>query len=173
MQDSLFLKPAEYTIDSSSLMEIFNDTPWTSKKEIPGLWERLLDLIETGIVISHAEVLAEIKKDGENGEELYGWAQEHKDIFKPHDEYNEGAVIRSMSQRYKAFVNQKIGDAHADPWLIAQAKIMGLTIITQETLSGSPLPQRARIPNVCGDSAFSVKCVNLWALTKERGWTFR
>jgi len=67
-QSSLFSKAAVYTIDSCSLMAMFNDEPWTSKSITPGLWERVAGLIAEGIIISHMEVLAEIKTDGNRRE---------------------------------------------------------------------------------------------------------
>jgi hypothetical protein len=174
MDGELFLESPEYTIDSSSLMDIFGDTAWISRKTNQGLWEKVLDLIEQGIIISHAEVFAEIKKEGTKGEELYDWAHSHEYIFKHHDEIREGAIIRNMSRSYKAFVNDKMGSAHADPWLIAQAKVLGIKIITEEKLSTSPKPENCqKIPNVCRDPLFRVECVNLWALTRERNWTFK
>lgn len=174
MTGDLFSKPAEYTIDSSSLMDIFSDTPWVSKKNNPGLWQKITELIDQGIIISHVEVLAEIKKDGVKGEELYGWAHAHDHIFKPHDELNEGKIIRSMSGKYKAFVNDKISNIHADPWLIAQAKHRGLKIISEETFSPSPKPEKCKkIPNICSDPSFNVGCLSLWELTKERNWAFK
>jgi hypothetical protein len=174
MDSDIFSGLAEYTIDSSSLMDIFGDTPWVSKKNNPGLWGKIVELVDRGIIISHAEVLLEIKKDGTKGEELYDWAHTHEHIFKPHDERGEGIIIRSMSKKYKAFVNDKIGSAHADPWLIAQAKHRGLKIISEETLSNSPKPENCKkIPNVCRDPLFDVECLNLWELTKERHWTFQ
>jgi len=172
-QDNLFSKPAEYTIDSCSLMAMFNDEPWTSKKTTPGLWERISALIADGVIISHAEVLAEIKKDGQKGEELFNWANVNVHIFKAHAIEIEGPIIRSMSAKYNTFVTNygKTADAYADPWLIAQAKSKGLKIITQETSSGSP--KKPRLPNVCNDPAFNVKCINLLELTIERQWVFR
>ena len=62
MDGELFLKSPEYTIDSSSLMDIFGDTAWISKKTNQGLWEKVLDLIEQGIIISHAEVSRKLRK---------------------------------------------------------------------------------------------------------------
>jgi hypothetical protein len=172
-QDDLFSKPAEYTIDSCSLMAMFNDEPWTSKKTTPGLWERVCALISEGVIISHAEVLAEIKKDGAKGEELFNWANANAHIFKPHDARAEGAIIHAMSTKYKDFVNNygKPNNVHADPWLIAQAKCNGLRIISQETPSGNP--QKPKLPNVCADTSLNVECLNLWALATEHKWVFR
>jgi hypothetical protein len=173
MQDELFTKPPEYTIDSCSLMAMFNDEPWTSKRTTPGLWERVSELIAVGTIISHAEVLAEIRKDGKKGEELFNWANANSTIFKPHDAQGEGAIIRSMSTKYKGFVNNygKPSEAHADPWLVAQAKRRNLKIISQEKPGGNP--RAPKLPNVCSDLEFSIKCLDLWELVGERGWVFR
>jgi len=174
MPDDLFSQPPEYTIDSSSLMEIFGVTSWASKKIIPGLWEKVEELITQGIIISHTEVLAEIKKDGTKGEELFNWAHAHEHVFQTHQFETEGKIIRSMSSKYKAFVNNtgKASDIFADPWLIAQAKIRGLKIISEENRSGSKDPARFKIPNVCDDTEFGIKCLKLYDLTQERGWKF-
>lgn len=139
MSDNLFAKQPQYTIDSCALMAIFNNEPWVSKDANPGLWRRIEALVLEGIIISHAEVLAEIKKDGKKGEALYAWAHTHETIFQPHRENVEGDIIRAMSVKYKVFVANK-GDrssSYADPWLIAQAKSRKLKIISQEKLSGS------------------------------------
>jgi hypothetical protein len=172
-QADLYSKPPEYTIDSSSLMAMFNDEPWTSKKTTPGLWERVSELIRMGIIISHLEVLAEIKKDGKKGEELFNWANSNKAVFKMHDDSNEGNVIRAMSTKYRTFVNNfgKASDAYADPWLIAQAKCLRIRIISQETMSGSI--RKPKLPNVCTDPTFNINCIGLWELAKELGWIFR
>jgi hypothetical protein len=172
-QDNLFSKPAKYTIDSCSLMAMFNDEPWTSKKTTPGLWERVCALIGEGIIISHAEVLAEIKKEGTKGEDLFNWANANTHVFKPHDVSAEGAVIRAMSTKYKRFVNNygKPNSAYADPWLIAQAKCKGLKIISQERAGGSL--RKPKLPNVCADTIFDIKCLDLWELANEQMWIFR
>lgn len=175
MPDDLFSKTPKYTIDSSSLMAVFSDTPWLSKNTNTGLWEHIWKMMDEGVIISHAEVLAEIRKDGNKGEELYDWAHSHEFIFKKHDEHSEGQIIRSMSGKYKIFVNNngKPSETHADPWLIAQAKCKSLTIISEERPSGSSNPARWKLPNVCGDPIFKIRCLNLWELTKQEGWTFR
>jgi|GEM_PF-5433816 len=109
MEGDLFSQPARYTIDSCSLIDIFGDETMVSKKVIPGLWERILELIEVGIIISHVEVLSELKKEGEKGEELYDWAHANEWVFKDYAWEGEGRVIKAMSPKYAAFVNLKVG----------------------------------------------------------------
>lgn len=153
-------------------MDIFNEDAWSSKTVIPGLWENVRKLVESGVIVSHVEVLDEINTDGEKGEELYNWAHANKHVFHAHDLPSEGDVIRAMSTSYKSFVNRRVGETYADPWLIAQAKVCKLKIITEETFTNSPNPEKFNIPNICRDPAFDVKCLNLLELTKERGWKF-
>lgn len=174
MYGDLFSKPAEYTIDSCALMDIFNDDPsWPSKKVTPGLWGKILEMITNGLIISHIEVFKEIKTDGKKGLELYDWAQKNKQIFQDYHFESEGKILRSMSLKYKNFVNAKISNIHADPWLIAQAKCNKLKIITSEISTTSPNPLKWTIPNVCKDPLFNIKCLTLLDLVKECGWTFK
>ena len=64
MAGDLFSKPPKYTIDSCSLIDIFSDEKMVSKNITPGLWTNIQTLINLGIIISHIEVLHEIKKEG-------------------------------------------------------------------------------------------------------------
>jgi hypothetical protein len=172
MEGDLFLKAAQYTIDTCSLIDIFGKEKLVSREYMPGLWERIQVLIADGIIISHAEVLREIKKEGSKGEELYEWAHANETVFRDYEWTAEGTVIRSMSPKYAAFVNAKTNDIHADPWLVAQAKCRRVTIITEEKLSGSADPKKHKLPNVCADSQFAVGCVDLLGLIREQQWKF-
>jgi hypothetical protein len=62
-------------------------------------------------------------------------------------------------------------DVYADPLLIAQAKIRGVIIISQETRSGNP--KTPKLPNVADDPQYGVKVLTLWELANERRWQFR
>src|SRR6266571_2002237 len=132
MARDLFSKPPRYTIDSSCLMDIFADEKMVSKNITPGLWINIETLIRDGSIISHITVLAEIQKEGKKGEELYNWAHANEGIFQDYNWESEGRIIRAMSPKYSAFVNSKMSDIYADPWLVAQAKDRGLTLITEE-----------------------------------------
>jgi|SRR5665213_919430 len=103
----------------------------------------------------------------------FNWANTNREVFKAHDVVNEGTIIRGMSAEYAAFVSNygKTNDAYADPWLVAQAKMRHLKIISQETPSGNP--KTPKLPNVCGHSTFKIECLDLLHLAKEQGWSFR
>src|SRR5437899_2265802 len=114
MARDLFSKPPQYTIDSSSLMDIFADEKMVSKNITSGLWTNIQTLIGQGIIISHIEVLHEIKKEGKKGEELYDWAHANEEIFQDYNWETEGRIIKAMSPKYGAFVNAKVNHIHAD-----------------------------------------------------------
>lgn len=173
MEGDLFSQPPRYTIDSSSLMDIFGDEKWVSKNITPRLWMNIQELIAQGVIISHIEVLYEIKKEGTKGEELHNWAHAHEDMFKDYNWEAEGRIIRAMSPKYGAFVNEKTKSVHADPWLVAQAKHRGLTVISEEKRAGSANPKNHKLPNVCADLVFGVPCVDLLGLVKKQGWQFK
>ena len=174
MQGELHSGVAVYTIDSDALMEIFSDNSPFSKTVMTGLWDRILEQIAKERIISHKEVHLEIKTDGIRGLELFDWAQANKHVFKDHDWDDESAVIKLMSPRYSAFVDgDKSSAEHADPWLVAQAKCRGLTVITQENRSNSPHIERYKIPNICADPLFGVDCLDLLGLIKKEGWRFK
>jgi PIN domain nuclease of toxin-antitoxin system len=172
MEGDLWSKPPLYTIDSCSLIDIFGSEKMVSKDITPGLWKKILELIEQGVIVSHIEVFQEIKKEGTKGEELYDWTHMNPTIFKDYDWAQEGPIIRVMSPKYDAFVNAKVGNIHADPWLIAQAKSRKITLITEEKFSTSPNVKKHKLPNVCSDPLFNVKSIDLVGLIKEQGWKF-
>lgn len=100
-------------------------------------------------------------------------AHAHEDMFKDYNWDAEGRIIRAMSPKYGAFVNDKPKSIHADPWLVAQAKHRGLTGISEEKRVGSANPKNHKLPNVCADPVFAVPCIDLLGLTKVQGWKFR
>lgn len=147
-------------------------TKMVSKNITPGLWKNVEAQIDQGVIISHIEVLREIKSDGAKGEELYEWAHAHENMFKDYEWDAEGRIIRLMSPRYGTFVNDKVSNVHADPWLVAQAKSRGLTVISEEKRSRSADPRKHKLPNVCDDGLFAVRGIDLIGLVKEQGWKF-
>jgi hypothetical protein len=173
MDRDLFSQAPEYTIDSSSLIDIFENERMVSRHVTPGLWERVEALIRDGIIVSHVEVLAEIRKENGKGEDLYDWAHANKAVFKDYDWALEPPVIRQMSPKYASFVGAKVNHIHADPWLVAQAKSNRLKVISEERISHSADPRKHKLPNVCQDPSFGVVCIDLLGLVRERGWTFR
>jgi len=154
----------KYNIDLDSLVKIFRDEGVYTKKHFKTLWENLSDLCNKGVVISHIEVFKEIK-DGHK-DELYHWAKTNKHIFKDYNLPEEALKIQEIGKKFPFFVHQKKEKtAHADPWLVAQAMINDIAVITEESKTGGQ-----KTPKVC--SEFNVECLSLIELIRKNNWIF-
>ncbi len=54
-----------------------------------------------------------------------------------------------------------------DPFVIATAQVLGLTVVTEER--GGSL-SKPKIPSVC--QALGVRCIDVLAFIREQGWSF-
>lgn len=106
-------------------------------------------------------VLRECSK--QRSEELHGWLKPREALFITPDETVQGQVDHIVNT-YTALVAAGKEKFQADPFVIAQAKVNGLTVITEETGIGS----LAKIPGVC--NAMKVECINLMQLIDEEDW---
>ncbi len=153
----------KYTIDLDSLVKLFREEGTYTKKHFKTLWNNIEGLIKDGVIISHAEVLEEIKDGGKD--ELRDWAMKNKGIFKNYDLAKEPPVISTIGEKFPSFLTQnKEKPNNADPWLVAQAMLSGLTLITEE--------KRMRdmcIPKVC--LHFNVRYIDIFGLIRENNWT--
>lgn len=165
MRRNLFIQP-KYTIDTSALLALMNLGEKYEKETFKRLWQDICTLCDKGKIISHIEVHKEIKEGGVEDQIL--WAKEHKIIFQKYDLPAEGRIIQDIGSKGANFVNfleqGKQKSTHADPWLVAQAKLNNLILITEES------PKKSSIPIVC--QGMGVKCVNLLGLMKEENWTY-
>ncbi len=154
-----------YTIDTGSLIKMFRDDSVYSKKHFKSLWENVSKLFSEGVIISHIEVFEEIKNGGID-DDLFIWAKANKGFFLDYDIPKETNVIADIGEKFMSFSHQKKEkSAHADPWLVAQAKSQGLTVITEEAKTGGE-----KIPKVCQE--FGVDCIDLLGLIKKYNWVF-
>ena len=145
---------AKYTIDMDCLAAFFREDGSYNKKIFPSLWTKIENMFKDGTIISHREVFNEIKQ---GNDELVAWAKDNRDAFKEYDLENETEIIRQIGNIEAKFTDQKKETVHADPWLIAQAKVNNLTLITQEGHNG--------IPRIC--KLVKVDCVNLIGFLKK------
>ena len=163
---TLFQSQPAYTIDTSSFIALFKEQDRRYyRKHFISLWNKIEEMFNSGELISHLEVLDEIKLWNDQKDELIIWSKPNKDIFIPHDIPNESSFITFIGQTYPNFNSQGKSGPHADPWLIAQAHIQNLTVITEEDRQ-SP----KRIPFVCNE--MGVKCTDLFGLIAEKKWSF-
>jgi predicted nucleic acid-binding protein len=136
-----------YTVDCSSLNRFFwwtlEDGRESSAERRKTISEKigdssaqaacdlLTEFMDKGIVISHSEVRDEIKNAGSSV--WNRWLISNRSLFKGLST-SPDSVMHELAVKHSDFLAQeKPGRAkHADPWLLAQAKNMGLTIITDD-----------------------------------------
>lgn len=110
----------------------------------PSVWELIETALGDGRVISPREVYTELmhKED-----DVCAWAKRHVGGFvEPIEE-----AQREAGAIYATFPNPGLRDA-ADPWVIAEAKVRGLTVVTYEgrTFRGVPTKNWGRqMPGIC------------------------
>jgi hypothetical protein len=136
---------------------------------IPAFWNFIQEKATQQILASSERVLNELL-DGED--QLRDWAIQQQDTFfriptEPvqesyrqivHHVSNDGRFARQHVTRFLA---------KADPWLLAHAKVEGGRIVTFE--KSEPYSRRPKIPDV--GNTFGIRCVNLWDLIDELGFT--
>ena len=163
---NLFTQP-KYNVDTSSLLSLMNAGEKYDKEVFKELWKDFCTLCDAGKIISHIEVQKEIKEGGVKDQK--DWVKVHKKMFQAYNLPKEENVIRDIGSREGHFVSflqqDKMKSTHADPWLVAQAKVENLILITEEAVN-SP----KKIPQVC--RVLGVKSISLFGLMQEEGWSY-
>lgn len=163
---NLFVQP-KYTIDTSSLLALLNPGEKYYRGLFKNLWSDFERLCDEGKIISHIEVQKEIK-DGGIADQV-AWVKRYKRIFQKYNLPGEENVIRQIGlngAHSVSFLQQeKLKSVHADPWLVAQAKVEGLMVINEEA-KNSP----KKIPQIC--TTLGIKSINIYDLIQEEGWSY-
>lgn len=132
----------------------------------PSVWNKIDELMQVGTVVSSAEVLDEISV---GGDELNDWAKKREEFFLPADvEVQNG--VRDILSKYRGLVEggKKCKCNSADPFVIALAKKLNYTVVTNETKNGnlgSP-----KIPDVC--DKYNIKCINFVDFSRKMKFVF-
>ncbi|HWP30685.1 MAG TPA: DUF4411 family protein [Fimbriimonadales bacterium] len=165
MRRNLFEQP-KYTIDTSAILTLMNPGEKYDKEIFKILWQDVCNLCKVGKIISHIEVKKEIEEKGTKEQVL--WARRYKSIFQDYDLPDESDIIRkigAMGPDFVKFLQQgKQKPTHADPWLVAQAKLNNLILINEES------PRKSSIPFVC--QKIGVRSIDLLGLMREEGWVY-
>jgi len=154
-----------YIFDTNSLQQLFKFYP----KRFPSLWEKFDELVNLETIISVKEVFNEIESYVDS-DQLKEWAKKNQTIFLSPTS-NEGLFISIIYQNkhFQQGLEQKKllkGGPFADPFLIAKAKEINGTLVTEEKYK----PNGTKIPNI--SEYFNVSCINLELLMERENWSF-
>ena len=154
-----------YVFDTNCFIVIGHYYP----EQFPSFWERFNQAVENGNIIYVREVRRELDRNAAE-DHLVEWIELHKNIFVT----PSSAVMQSVNEilsvpHFKASLPNRTllgNNPFADPFVIAQAKVMNYCVVTQE----SERPRAAKIPNIC--EHFDVDWTNLQGFMERENWTF-
>lgn len=138
----------------------------------PGFWEWLDIEQAKGNISSIEPIYDELLK---GNDELAVWAKERRNtgwflsVDDVETQKNFADVADwTMKGPFKETAKSEFMDC-GDPWLIAKAKSIGVTVVTQETFDAR-IRRRVKIPNVC--RAIQVNYMNIFDLIQQSGAVF-
>ncbi len=155
------MENAQYTIDTCCLIYGWKFYP---PDIFPGLWTKLEDLINNGVLRATEEILIELKK---NDDELLEWVNERNGFFIQVDGSIQELVLDVLKEHPSLYDLEK-NKSGADPFVIALAMQNNCTVVTEEKKSGNP--DKPKIPNVCDH--YGIRHINLISLLREQGLVF-
>lgn len=119
-------------------------------------------LIASGHLRATAVVLEELER---KDDELLAWARRQADLVLPLDDRVQ-ITARDIVARFPNFVDANATETSADPFVVALARVHGLTVVTQER----PNQGRPRIPNVC--DAYAIPGGDVLGMMRQEQVTF-
>jgi hypothetical protein len=131
----------------------------------PPVWRLIETAMGDGRVISPREVYRELVRQDD---ELARWTKDRRTTFVDPSE----TVQRDAGAIYATLPNPGIRDA-ADPWVIAEAKLRGLTVVTYEGRSfggGATRRWHRQMPGICAHH--DVACLTLPEALSQLGGPF-
>lgn len=141
---------------------------------VPGFWNKIIHLSQSGITLSIDKVKIELCDN--SNDELSKWCTSNLNpVFFAHteaclDTYIEITQWANSNHNYTFGAKEEfLSTDLADPWLIAFAKKYNYTIVTHE-VSQPSRKNKIKIPEPC--SHFNVRYINLIDMMRELGETF-
>ena len=154
-----------YVFDNNSLSKLKHYYPNVFKS----VWAGLDALVAAGDLISTREVWNEMQQ-GVPHPHVQTWLKTNKHMFRTPTAAEMQTVTAILAiPHFQALIGTKQqlhGTPVADPFVIALAKSVNGTVVTEEEFKANA----AKIPNVCNH--FNVPCMNLEDFMQVQGWSF-
>ena len=129
----------------------------------PTFWAQLESLVGDNRVLAPRDVYLEVRKISDAAGD---WVSSHREIFVATDLDLQNQVAEVLA-RYPGMIDVSGRANAADPFIVALARLRGLTVVTQERPGSAQSP---KIPYVC--KGLGLPCVNLIQFMRAEGWTF-
>ena len=153
----------KYLLDSNTYIQAKNF--YYGMDICPAYWDWLDQQFQLGTVAS-VDMIAKELKDG--NDELAQWVKDRPEHFINNDDDETQSVFTEIVQAVVAGdynpANRDNFLAKADPWIIAKAKTIGATVVTNESLAVQNT-KKVKVPNICRQ--FDVPCLNTFQFLRE------
>jgi hypothetical protein len=165
-------KQSRFWLDANVLIEANRRSyPYHIAKTF---WIRLAEQVELGIVVSPRRVYQELTEHEKHQDFVKHWVKvRHKQLSQTASK--EVSTLVGEIEAY-IFGNPQFDQYESwkfssggDPWVIANAKVDGGTVVTQESAL-HPEAKKPRVPDVC--KVFEVDCVNTLKMFEKLNVTF-
>ena len=154
----------QYVFDANVFIIFFE---YYYEKRFPSLWDKFNDMISNGSILSVREVYNEIVRN----RKITQWVKDNSKIFTlptPNETNFVGKIFQVP--HFQALISQKSilqGKPVADPFIIAKAKIINGSVVTNEKFEKNA----AKIPNVC-QHFDDIPYYNLEDFMEKENWKF-
>ncbi len=144
---------AKYVVDTSVCIRRSHQEEY-EEEAFPMHWKNFDSLVKEGVIISIDKVKDELIFKGDSF--FLNWTKENEHMFYPNFDPETTPCLTRLSSRFPEWYNKN--QDKADYYIIAFAKVKGLTLVTQEKMNfNSPNEKNYKIPTVC--HRIGAKCI--------------
>lgn len=151
----------KYSFDSGPLINLKYYFPQVFKS----LWGQFEILVEQGDIVCARDVYNELINRGDS---ISDWVKSNSNIFlTPSAE--EIKIVSEILAKHPELIRKKSiqgGMPVADPFVIAQAEVNNLIVVTSEKFQ----PDAHKIPNICKER--NIVCLLPEDFMQKEGWEF-
>ena len=150
---------ALYCLDSSSIIAAWDER--YPPDNFPAFWAQMDKALNEGLALVPEAVIDELDK---KSKDAAAWLKDRKDAIVTYTPEIQLEAKAILADHPKLVMVKKVGFA-ADPFVIATAKVYGLTVVSEE---GRGSPAKPHIPDVC--QLRNVDCMRLLGVIRAQAW---
>ena len=112
-----------YSLDTSGLLDGW--VRYYAPEVFPSLWRQMEAAAADGTIVAVQDVLMELERQDDD---VFAWAKRHV-TFVPLEEEIQASATEILA-RFPQLVNTRRSRSVADPFVIALARVQGLTVVS-------------------------------------------
>lgn len=157
----------KYCIDTNVLINCWYF--WYPPNSHPTFWIGLEKLAASGRLGFPQQVLDELE---EQNDDLYNWCKARESTFVITSTNQSEQIVSELINTYPEFSGTGIGIGHsyADVYVIAQAIVNRMSVVSMEKMDSTTNPRKYKIPHICGFR--NINCIQPHEIIRLEGWVF-